>query len=414
MTDTIADAAPPPGRHRGRRAFIAALGIGQIVSWGSLYYSFPLLAGPMTQEFGLTKPEVYGAATVGLAAASLAAYPVGAAIDRGHGRMVMTLGSALAAFLLLAWSLLSAGWALYPVFAGIGLAQAMTLYEPAFAVVARRYGPEARSGITALTLWGGFASTVFVPFIQLLLDGVGWRQTLLALAAVNVMLGVAPHLAAINPAADTPTLATAPMAGRRVIGWAMRKPAFWGILVAFTVYYGTFSALTFHLYPLLLERGYDTATVVGAIALIGPSQVAGRIVVWIFAVRRSIRAVGGGAVLGFPAALLLLWLLPSGFASLAVFAAVYGAANGVMTIVRGLAVPEMLTRDAYGALNGVLAVPSTAAKAVAPAAAAILWSATGAYDAVLLVAFGGSLMVVAGFWLAAMKSGAAPEGDRSA
>lgn len=118
----------------------------------------------MAQEFGLIKLEVYGAATVGLAAASLAAYPVGAAIDRGHGRMVMTLGSALAAFLLLAWSLLSAGWALYPVFAGIGLAQAMTLHEPAFAVVARRYGPEARSGITALTLWGGFASTVFVPF----------------------------------------------------------------------------------------------------------------------------------------------------------------------------------------------------------------------------------------------------------
>ncbi|MFX8891399.1 hypothetical protein ABTN09_20560, partial [Acinetobacter baumannii] len=88
------------------------------------------------------------------------------------------------------------------------------------------------------------------------------------------------------PAADTPLPAAAAMAGRRAIGWAVRKPAFWGLLVAFTVCYGTFSALTFHLYPLLLERGYDTATVVGAIALIGPSQVAGRIVVWVFAARR--------------------------------------------------------------------------------------------------------------------------------
>ncbi|HYH38429.1 MAG TPA: hypothetical protein VD860_09440 [Azospirillum sp.] len=86
MTDAVAGARPHRVPRIGRRPFIAALGVGQIISWSTLYYSFPLMAGPMAQEFGLSKPEVYGAATVGLAAASLAAYPVGAAIDRGHGR----------------------------------------------------------------------------------------------------------------------------------------------------------------------------------------------------------------------------------------------------------------------------------------------------------------------------------------
>ncbi|HEY0834085.1 MAG TPA: MFS transporter, partial [Azospirillum sp.] len=362
MTEaTAAAGAPLPASRHGRRRFIAALGVGQIVSWGSLYYSFPMLAGPMAQEFGLTKPEVYGAATVGLVAASLAAYPVGAAIDRGGGRAVMAGGSALAALLLLVWSWIGGAGALYPLFIGIGLAQAMTLYEPAFAVVARRYGADARGGITALTLWGGFASTVFVPLIQLLLDHAGWRGALTALALFNLLLAAVPNLLFIDRGADAPAPAAAPMAGRHAVGWALKRPAVWGLAVAFTVYYGVFSGLTFHLYPLLLERGYDAATVVGAIAIIGPAQVAGRIAVWVFLRRRSIRVVGAVTVLGLPAALLLLVLLPPGFASLAAFAVVYGAANGIMTIVRGLAVPEMLTRAAYGAINGALAVPSIAA-----------------------------------------------------
>jgi drug/metabolite transporter (DMT)-like permease len=120
-------------------------------------------------DLGFTQPEVYGAATIGLLVASVATYPIRTVIDRGHGRTVTTLGSGLAGLLLLAWSQIASLWALYPLLAGIGLAQAMTLYEPAFAVVARRYDSEARRGITALTLWGGFASTVFVLVIQFLL-----------------------------------------------------------------------------------------------------------------------------------------------------------------------------------------------------------------------------------------------------
>jgi hypothetical protein len=118
----------------GCRLFIGGLGIGQIASWGTLYYSFPLIAERMGQDLGLSKPEVYGAATIGLLVASFMAYPIGVAIDRGYGRAVMALGSGLAGLLLLVWSQINGMWALYPLLAGIGLAQAMTLYEPAFAI----------------------------------------------------------------------------------------------------------------------------------------------------------------------------------------------------------------------------------------------------------------------------------------
>jgi predicted MFS family arabinose efflux permease len=288
----------------------------------------------------------------------------------------MTLGSGLAGLLLLVWSQIASLWVLYPLLAGIGLAQAMTLYEPAFAVVARRYGAEARRGITALTLWGGFASTVFVPLIQLLLNEVDWRSTLVALGLINLGLCAPLYLVVINAKVDAqpPEPASvrhneAPLAGQRAVRWALHQPAFWGLLIAFTVYYATFSGLSFHLYSLLLERGFDTATVVAVLVLLGPSQVAGRIAVWGIAERASVRAIGRVVVLAFPIALVLLLLLPPTFASLALFAALYGAANGILTIVRGIAVPEMLTRDAYGAINSVLAFPV----ALAGMSATVYW-----------------------------------------
>ncbi len=390
-----------------RRLFIAGLGVGQIISWGSFYYAFPLIAPPMGQELGLSKPEIYGAATFGLVIGSLANYSVGTAIDRGHGRALMATGSVLGGLLMFGWAEISNLWSLYLLFAGIGLVQAMTLYEPAFAVVARRYGTDSRRGITALTLWGGFASTVFVPLTQFLLNHLGWRDALMALGAINLVFCVALHLAVIDPRTDKGSEAaisgTAPraLAGREAVRWALGKPAFWALLISFTVYYGTFSAMTYHLYPLLLERGFDTTTVVAGIAIIGPAQVAGRIAMWVFARERSVRVVGAATVIAFPIGLLLLFL-PSSFATLAVFGVVYGAANGIMTIVRGIAVPEMLTRDAYGAINGFLVAPGTAARALGPIIGALLWTAGGSYHLFLLVTLGGSLLVALSFGIAAM------------
>jgi predicted MFS family arabinose efflux permease len=401
----------------GRRLFIAGLGLAQIASWGTLYYSFALIAERMGHDLGLSKPEVYGAATIGLLIASFTALPVGVAIDRGYGRAIMTFGSLLAGLLLLLWSQIASLWPLYPLLAGIGLAQAMTLYDPAFAVVARRYGTEARRGITALTLWGGFASTLFVPLIQWLLNTVDWRSTLVVLGLINIGLCAPLYLGVIDSKVDAPSLApalatesTPPLTGQPALRWALGQPAFWGLLVAFTVYYGMFSGLSYHLYSVLLERGLDTTTVVSVIALIGPAQVAGRIVVWRFAERASVRHVGRAVVMAFPLAIALLLLLPPGFASLAVFAVIYGAANGVITIVRGIAIPEMLTREAYGAINSVLAIPATIARAVSPLGIALLWAATGSYNSVLVATLIGSALVVASFWFAASQ----PAPDRRA
>src|SRR4029078_3899980 len=160
--------------------------------------------------------------------ASVTAYPIGVAIDRGYGRAVMALGSGLAGVLLLLWSQSASLWPLYPLLAGVGLAQAMTLYEPAFAVVARRYGAEARRGITALTLWGGFASTVFVPLIQWLLNTVDWRSTPVFMPLITIALCAPLYLGVINSKLDAPSPASAsamestpPLTGQPAVRWAL-------------------------------------------------------------------------------------------------------------------------------------------------------------------------------------------------
>src|SRR5690606_5325782 len=162
----------------------------------------------MGAELGYSRPQLYGLATLALIVSGLAAYPVGAAIDRGLGRRVMTAGAMLAGLLLLIWSRLHSLAGLYLVFAGIGLAQAMTLYEPVFAVIVRRFGSDARRGITAVTLWGGFASTIAVPVAQALIDAIGWRDTLALLGLCNLLCAVL-YLRAINPARDVLPTATA-------------------------------------------------------------------------------------------------------------------------------------------------------------------------------------------------------------
>jgi len=405
-------AQPAPARPlSGRSLFITGLGIGQICSWGSLYYSFPLIAEAMERDLGWSKPDLFGAATLGLALGGMAAFPVGAAVDKGHGRWVMAAGAGLAGLCLLAWSQVQQLWLFYSLMAAIGVLQAATLYEPAFAVVARRTGAAgARAGITALTLWGGFASTVFIPLIQILLDLAGWRGALVALGAVNLVVCAPLYAAVIRPAADhaaSPVHALA-LSGagtlRQVMGRVARRPTFWALAVAFTAYAATFSAFTFHLYPLLLERGFTAGSVVLAMAIIGPTQVAGRIAVSVFAPRAPVRLIGSCAVLAFPVAILALAWLPPSFALVAAIVALYGSANGIMTIVRGLAVPEMLTRQAYGAVNGALAAPSMLARALAPAGAALLWAQSQSYGAVLSAMAAGGVLLAGAFWAAAAFS----------
>jgi MFS family permease len=370
----------------GPWTLVAALSVGQLISWGSLYYSFSLFVAPMEADLGWSRADLNGALSVGLLVAGLFALPVGRLIDRRGAHILMTLGSLAGGALCLAWSQVDSIALFYLIWIGIGVVQAATLYEPAFAVITANLGGRYRQGITVLTLLGGLASTVFIPLTQYLIESIGWREALVVLAACNAVLCAGIHLVVLRGTrAQAAGRVPVKTSQRRdtPLRLALRNPAFWGIAAMVVTNALAFSALTFHIVPLLGERNVSMGTIIGIVAVIGPAQVAGRLVLLGFGAR--IRAVGIGAVsvVCLPVAILLLLLLPSTPLSLVLYALIYGAGNGIMTIARGTIVPEVLGVEGYATVNGALALPSLIAKAGAPLGAAAIWSATGSYDTVL-------------------------------
>jgi len=386
--------------------FISALGIGQICAWGTLYYSYPLIVETMMPELGWSRMQAYAPATLGLILAAFLTYPVGVAIDRGHGRVLLSVSSALATVLFVLWSFIETQLAFYVVATLLGALQACTLYEPAFAVLARRVGADrARAGVTQITLWGGFASTVFIPLVQLWLDLWGWREALIGLAIVNAAL-CGLYAWQIRPQADlqddSRTDARAARArDHAVIRGIFRKRVFWLLLLAMLAYAAAFSAFTFHMYPILLEGGLSVAEVVTALAVIGPAQVAGRVLISMVGARTSMRRIGCFTVGVLPPVFLGFLFFRDSFTLIVILCCLYGAANGIFTIVRSLVVPEMLTQHAYGALNGVMNLPATLARGIAPWATAVLWSATHSYGPVLWAITATFFVMALAFWAAA-------------
>jgi predicted MFS family arabinose efflux permease len=266
-----------------------------------------------------------------------------------------------------------------------------------------------RNTINALTLWGGFASTVFIPLVQWLLDHWGWREALIVLGLINLTICASANFCFTKPQLDVLSTDHAESGqpsstNRQAVRNALHKPVFWALFLALTAYAAMFSAFTFHMYPLLLERGLGAAAVVQAIALIGPAQVAGRILISLFAGKASMGIIGSVVVASFPITFGALALIRPEFWPVAAVCVAFGAAYGIFTIVRGLVVPEMLSRHAYGAINGLLTIPMTLARAIAPLAAALLWSATANYDGVLAAIIVCSLVLGCGFWAAALLS----------
>jgi MFS family permease len=366
-------------------SIVAALSITQIVSWGSIYYAISVLLPSIEGELHWSRDSIIGAFSMGLLCGGAGALPVGLCIDRYGGRFVMTAGSIAGGILLLLLSQTRSLVEFYLLWAGLGLTMAMVLYEPAFAVVTQSFGSQARKGITALTLTGGLASTVFWPLTQYLIATMGWRNAVIALALSNLLL-CAPLHAVFLPAS------AAAVAGGRSLGAWVKGPglravlatrAFWMLAISFTANMLAFSALSVHLIPALHEKGYAMGDAVWIAALIGPMQVAGRVGEYTVGSRFRVSRVAIFALALLPVALLGLNYVDSAWLVILLFVVPYGVSNGIMTIARGVIPAEIFGSDRYGAVNGALSSPVIAARALGPLAAALIWSAAGGYGAVL-------------------------------
>ena len=370
----------PPGRWR----LVAALGVTQIVSWGSVYYAFAVVMASVQRELGASAPATVGAYSVALLVSGLVAAPVGRHIDRHGARRAMTAGSLGAVVLLAAFSQVTSVVALYAVWAALGLVMGLTLYEPAFASLALVFRADLRKAITVLTLAGGFASTVFWPLTQWLSSALGWRDAVLALAAINLVTCVPLHalfLPAKGRPADAPMGAADDAAGRARL---LADRRFRWLAVAFTLNMLAFAAMGLHLLAMLQEQGFPPEKAALLAALVGPMQVSGRIAEFAFAHRLGPVQTGEIALAAFPVSIAVLAASNGSTWGIVAFAVLYGASNGVMTIVRGTVPAQIWGREGYGGLTGLMATPVLLARAAGPFAAAGVLAATGGYRAVAI------------------------------
>lgn len=345
--------------------FISALGIAQIISWGSLFYAIGVLGPAMRKDLGVSELFLFSAFTAGLLVSGTMAPAMGRLIDRRGGRFVLSLGSGLGviamAILALApnAAVMVAGWIV------AGAAMSACLYDPAFATLSQHTGTRYRRAVTALTLFGGFASTVFWPLSHLLLEAWGWRVTFGIYAGLHLFLCLPIHQLFVPKHLHLTPAENATKSAEVSPGLA--DPRLLWLTASFAIATFIFAVIAVHLISLLTAAGLTAAQAVTVSMLVGPMQVAGRIIEFGFSGR--VRAVTVGLV-AFGLMLLALVALISveGFGVAAiVFVIAYGCGNGVLTIVKGTAPVELFGARGLGGLLGYLSRAGLYAKAIAPA-----------------------------------------------
>ena len=358
---------------------MVALGTAQTLAWASSYYLPAILADPIGASIGVPRSWVFGAFSGALLIAAFAGPAVGRIIDRHGGRGVLVLSNIVLAAGLALLAGTTGPIGLFAAWTVLGVGMSLGLYDAGFAALTALYGHNARGPITGITLFAGFASTVSWPLSTVLNDTLGWRETLLVWAALNLVIGLPLNLSLPVPARQ----AHHPNSAGPSVGWRPHKEMFLLAFVFAAVWFVT-GSMAAHL-PRLLERaGASPVQAIAASALVGPAQVAARLVEFVV-LRRShplvsariaalLHPIGAAifAVIGAPAAV--------------AFALFYGAGNGLLTIARGTVPLAVFGPYGYGERTGLLGAPARAAQALAPLLFGLLLDAMGASVIIVSVA----------------------------
>lgn len=365
---------------------LAVLCVTEVVSWGVLYYAFPVALASITADTGWSTTSTTAAFSAGLVVSAVAGVPVGRWLDRVGPRPVMAGGSVLAVAATLAIAgaptliLFAAAWVV------AGIAMAAVFYQAAFAALTRWYGPLRVRALTVLTLAAGLASTVFAPLTSLLLAHLDWRETYLVLAVVLAVVTIPLHAGALtppwHPAVDQPG------AERVDVRAVVTSRPFLLLAAALTLTAFGLYAASLTLIPLLTARGVGAGLAAVTLGLLGAGQLLGRVGWAPLTARttpatRTVLVVAGSAL-----AVALLAAVPGPAWLLVVLAVLAGAVRGAGTLLQATVVADRWGTERYGSLAGWFAAPITAASALAPFGGTLIASWVGGYPAAFAVLAG--------------------------
>lgn len=358
---------------------ISALGVAQILAWGTSFYFPAVFATAIVADTGWSLGLVVSGTSLGLLVAGLISPQVGKLIDRHGGRPVL-----LASSLFYGAGLVGVGLAPnLPMFllawVVIGIGMGTGLYDAVFAALGRLYGHEARGPITNLTLFGGFASTVCWPLSAFLIEHTGWRIACLIYAALHLGLALPLQMAVVRPAAAKPLAVSTSPSDPAALPPAPERIAHEGLIFALVALVLSFAAgigaiVIVNFMIFLQARGVDYAVAVSLGTLFGPAQVGARVIerlfgthyhpIWTMIASCTLMALG-------------LLMLFGHFPVLFLFILVYAAGYGISWIGRGTLPLALFGPVRFPRLMGKIAFPSLIVQALAPSAGALLIEAGG-------------------------------------
>lgn len=351
---------------QSRTTTTVLLGVAQTLTWASSYYLPAILAGAIARDVGTSSSAVFGAFSAALLMSAAIGPFAGKLIDRRGGRPVLIASNLVFAAGLAALSQSQQSLHVFAAWAVMGLAMGSGLYEAAFATAVRLHGQQARRTITGITLFAGFASTVGWPLTAWLESTMGWRGACLVWAGLHLV--VALPLNAMLPAAEraAPASSDATSKPEQQAALPPSKQRGAAVLLAFVfaVAWFTSTAMAAHLPKLLLSVGASLAAAVGIAALVGPAQVAGRLIEFAFLSRAHPLLSARLATLGHPLGALCIGLFGSSAAM--PFAVLHGLGNGILTIAIGTLPLLFFGAKGYGQRQGFLMVPARIVQAGAP------------------------------------------------
>lgn len=361
------------------------LGLTQIVGWGTTFLMPSVLGRHIERDLGLASEIVYGGITVMFGVGALFAPRLGRLLDRTGARSIMAVGSVVYALSLAALAF-SQGLVSYLLcWAAMGVASTLALNTPASIALAQVAGARARQAIAVLAIVGGFASTVFWPVSEALELFAGWRGVLLIYAAVHLLVCAPVHLlalpgrGAVGPQAAA--AATAPAAPSE-----RSRQIFLLLSISFSCGAFIFTGFIVHAIGVLRGLGHDPASALLLASLIGPAQVAVRVIELMFGHRYAISSSALFAAAVLPLGLGLALLAGGNFAIALVCLVGYGIANGLKAVLRATLPLALFGRAQFGAYLGRLALPQGIVSAAAPPVLAAVMTGYGA-EGVLAVTF---------------------------
>ncbi len=371
------------------------LAIAETLVWAGMFYSFPALILHWETDLNWTKTQLSATFTTSLIVSAFAAPLAGHLIDRGYGRMMLVSSALIGGITVAGLGFIEQFWIFFASWFLLGFTMAGCLYEPCFAYLTRTRGLEVKKSITIITLVAGFAGSVSFPTANIVAEWYGWRGSTFTFAVLIIFIAVPLFLLGTRAeeALSSSKMKDVKTELDRGIKAVMNGPVFWLLVMSFTTIAVCHGLLITHLLPLLAERNVPVVLAVTAASLIGPMQVAGRVVM-IYAERHfSMYTICGSTFLFMLCGLGALIFADARSELVFVFVLLHGSGYGVTSITRPVVTAGLLGREGFGTISGVIALCFMSAYALAPLLGARIWE-WGGYDLMLKLA---CVIVFSGF-----------------